>query len=284
MFGPDIIARSLTGAGMIDSSGRAWQYHSRSDRHSKVACWAIVFDFLAACPLLRHHVASRRVAFGINHEMVDFRNARKKNLDVVVCTPGASRPGHSSTGRSLADLAARFGVRLDDAEANVLRTLPPLQEEPVGSVLVALEAKACMTAHQKALPRLYDELNSSHLTIHGATDEAIAAGFAMVNVADTFVSPGRNTDGTSRPDKVNRHRQPRDAGLAIEKIRQIPRRSRTGDTGFDALGILVVDLVNDGSPMSVHLDPPAPVPGDVLHYANLIERLSNLYATRHAHL
>jgi hypothetical protein len=284
MYGPDIIARSLTETGTIDSAGRAWQYHSRSDRHSKVACWAIVFDFLATCPLFRHHVESRRVAFGINHRMVDFRNARKKNLDLVICTPAGGKPGRSSIGRSLDDLATTFGVRLEDPEARVLRTLPSLSEGPVGSVLVALEAKACMTAHQRALPRLYDELNSSHLTIHGATDEAIAAGFVMVNVAETFVSPDLNRDGSGRPDTVSRHRQPRDAGLAVDKIGQIPRRARTGDTGFDALGLLVVDLVNDGSPMSVRSDPPAPIPGDVLHYANLIERLSNLYATRYAHL
>ena len=46
-----------------------------------------------------------------------------------------------------------------------------------------------MTAHGKALPRLHDELNSSHLTIHGASDYAIAAAFALVNAAATFVSP-----------------------------------------------------------------------------------------------
>ena len=141
-----------------------------------------------------------------------------------------------------------------------------------------------MTAHQRALPRLYDELNSSHLTIHGSTDEAIAAGFAMVNVADTFVSPDLNRGGPDRPDAVSVHRQPRDAGLAVEKIGQIPRRSRTGDTGFDALGVLVVELRNDGSAMSLRGGPPAPEPGDVLHYSNLIERLANLYATRYAHI
>jgi len=55
-----------------------------------------------------------------------------------------------------------------------------------------MEAKACMTAHQRALPRLYDELNSSHLTVHGAADHAIAAGFVMVNAATKFLSTDLN--------------------------------------------------------------------------------------------
>lgn len=284
MYGPEIIARSLSEPGTTDQSGRRWQYHSRSDRHSKVACWAIVFDFFVASPLFKRHVGEGRVGFGINHRMVDFRNARKKNLDLVICTPANVQGGRERPSRTLEALADLYGVVLDGPERSALRSLPGLIEAPVGSVLVALEAKACMTAHQRALPRLYDELNSSHLTIHGSTDEAIAAGFAMVNVADTFVSPDLNRGGTDRPDDVSIHRQPRDAGLAVEKIRQIPRRSRTGDMGFDALGLLVVDLRNDGTPMSLWDRPPAPEPGDVLHYGNLIERLANLYATRYAHL
>ena len=67
---------------------------------------------------------------------------------------------------------------------------------PVGSVLLALEAKACMTAHIKALPRLYDELNSSQLTVHGAADQAIAAGLAIVNIATAFAKVNLPLVGT----------------------------------------------------------------------------------------
>lgn len=48
------------------------------------------------------------------------------------------------------------------AQATKLGSLPELPRAPVGAVLMALEAKAAMTEHVKALPRLYDELNSSH--------------------------------------------------------------------------------------------------------------------------
>ena len=37
-----------------------------------------------------------------------------------------------------------------------------------------------MTAHTRALPRLYDELNSSHLCVHGASRQALAIGFVVI--------------------------------------------------------------------------------------------------------
>src|SRR5689334_14531733 len=90
MYGPGILVRTLSKLTRTDRYGNHWQYHSRSDHHSKVACWGIVFDLLKACPLLRRHVESGRVHFGINHEMRDFVNDRKKNLDLVLCTASSS--------------------------------------------------------------------------------------------------------------------------------------------------------------------------------------------------
>jgi len=66
----------------------------------------------------------------------------------------------------------------------------------------------------------------------------------------------------------------------VDKIRQLPRRSKTGDTGYDALAIVVVDLPNDGSPAKLIDTPPAPQPGDIYHYASMIDRLRQTYATR----
>jgi hypothetical protein len=145
---------------------------------------------------------------------------------------------------------------------------------------MALEAKACMTAHQRALPRLYDELNSSQLTVHGATDQAIAAGFFMVNIAERYLSPDLNKKNRANDPEWSTHDQPRDATLAIDKVRQLPRRSKTGDTGYDALAIVVIDAANDGFPVRLVTRPPAPQAGDIHHYASMIDRLSNIYSTR----
>ena len=85
--GPDILVRTLSIPHVTDKHGNLWNYHSRSDHHSKVACWGIVFDFLRASALFRKHVGERRVGFGINHEMRDFQHDRKKDLDLVICQP-----------------------------------------------------------------------------------------------------------------------------------------------------------------------------------------------------
>lgn len=45
-----------------------WQYHPRSDHHSKAVCWAILFDLLQASSLMREHARDGLIAFGINHK------------------------------------------------------------------------------------------------------------------------------------------------------------------------------------------------------------------------
>ncbi len=278
MHGPEILVRTLTKTTREDRFGNSWQYHSRSDHHSKVACWGIVFDLLRTSPLLKRHVRDGRVYFGINHEMRDFVHDRKKNLDLVLCM--ASSAGDRGSAQTLGSLAKDYGIELTGAEQAELAALPELRRAPVGSVLMALEAKACMTAHQRALPRLYDELNSSHLTVHGASDQAIAAGFVMVNIASRYLSPDLNKKNRASDPVWSTHNQPRDASLAVDKVRQLPKRSKTGDTGYDALSIVVVDCANDGSPVKLFTAPPAPATGDIFHYASMIDRLAHIYATR----
>lgn len=280
--GDEIFIRTISRPSVEDSSGHVWNYHSRSDHHSKVACWAIVFDFLRSSKTLRGDVANGRVCFGINHEMRDFRNDRKKNLDLVICQPAGESASRGR--RTLLDLSDRYGIILTDSERKDFSALPELFEAPVGNVLVALEAKACMTAHQKALPRLYDELNSSHLTVHGAHDLAIAAGFVAVNAASRFLSPGINTPFDAHNLRWNHHKQPKSVAITVEKIKQLPRRSKPGSEGYDALAITVIDCANDGSLVSLHHGAPAPQPRDTYHYASMIDRLQGLYDTRFAHL
>jgi hypothetical protein len=280
MLGSQILVRTLSKTTRTDRYGNRWQCHSRSDHHSKVACCGIVIDLLRACPALCAHIAEGRVHFGINHEMRDFVHDRKKNLDLVLCT---AAPGHGGAGaENFLALIDASDVSLEPQERKAVEALPPLKRAPVGSVLLALEAKACMTARQRALPRLYGELNSSHLTVHGASDQAIAMGFAMINRADRYISPDMNKKNRATDPDWSVHNQPRDAALAVSKVRQLPRRARPGETGYDAFGVLVVDMVNDGSPVALVDAPPAAPVGDIHHYASMIERAAHIYATRFA--
>lgn len=280
MYGPQLLVESMSIPRPRGKTHAPWQYHSRSDLHSKVACWGVLFDLLQQSALLRHHVAAEKVILGVNHEMRDFATGRKKRLDLVVARPaGGSVPGT----KTLADLADEWWIELSAEQRDEFASLPALREGVVGAALVALEAKAAMTAHTKALPRLYDELNSSHLTVHGASRQALAVGFVMVNVSPTFVSPDLNKR-TDSPIVVSRHNQPADAAGVVAKVREIPRRSGPQTNGFDGLAIVAIDCANDGSAVRLIDEPPAPEPGDIYHYETMVTRVANEYDTTFANI
>lgn len=277
------MARSISASQIADRFGNTWQYHSQSDRHSKIACWAIMFDLLQDCSLLRQHVIEGKVGFGINHEMRDFQTSRKKVLDLVVCTPRKAEQRKAS--KAFGGLIEDCGVILTAAERTILESLPIVPVVPVGNVNVALEAKATMTAHIKALPRLHDELDSSHQTIHGDTDAAIAAALVTINASSRFLSTSNNKRLVIPGEEIwNQEPQPKAAERTVAKIREIRRRSKTGDQGFDAMGIVLVEFRNDGSPCTISTKPPAPGPDDGDHYANMVGRISMLYASKFAAL
>jgi hypothetical protein len=270
--GPGIIVASMTVPQPRGPSRALWQYHSRSDLHSKVGCWGVLFDLLQQSALMRKHALDGKIIFGVNHKLTDFRTGKEKDLDLVI-----ARPDGQPTARTLADLAAEYHIVLDTSQESKLRSLPAIYRAPVGAVLVALEAKAAMTEHVKALPRFYDELNSSHQIVHGASNQALAVGLAMVNASSTFISPDRNKIPGAAP-VVTRHDQPRVATAAVNMVRnKLPRRSGTSGVGYDGLAIVVISAANDGTPVTLMTAPPAPPPGDIFHYDNMVTRVANEY-------
>lgn len=280
MDGPAIIVRTLSQPAVPDKFGNLWQYHSRSDRHSKIACWAILFDLLQQSDLLAAHAAAHKVTFGINRQMRDFRTNRTKDLDLVIARPGPTPlPRPPAT---MHDLSLRWGLRLDPEQRSRLAGLAPLEEGSAGNVLVAVEAKACMTAHIKALPRLFDELTSSYSTVHADTQQALAVGFAMINSAPTFLSTDLNKyDLTQRHPTVS-VTSDNAVVRTLGKVREINRRSGPGTDGFDAFAAMVVSMANDGSPVTLVTAPPAPQPDDVDSYQRMIGRIAQRYDTTFA--
>jgi hypothetical protein len=145
-------------------------------------------------------------------------------------------------------------------------------------VLVALEAKATMTEHTKAGPRLYDELNSSHQIVHASSSKALSVGFFMVNASKSFISPDRNKGTGSGGVTVTIHRQPTAAAFSINVVEGLPRRSGASGVAYDGMAIAVVDMPNDGvTPVRLVTAPPAPQPGDIFNYDNMLTRIANEY-------
>jgi hypothetical protein len=281
MKGPGILARTMSVPRVRKKGTPPWQYHPRSDHHSKVACWGVLFDLLQYSPLLRQHVESGKVAFGINHVMTNFVNGKRKSLDLVLCQPKAGGVP-PKRDRSFRDLVQDYGIELTTDEQGILASFPDLRPRAVGAVRIALEAKAAMTEFAKARPRLYAELENSYVTVHADTNEAIAAGLALINGASTFVSPTANPCITyGAPLKVTSHNQPLQLDLTVKHIGALPRRADTKVSGFDALAVIAIRCTNDNkSPVEVLTGEPAPGANHVLHYDSMINRLVGWYASR----
>lgn len=274
-IGPSALVATLNRP-RTGKDGRSWQYHPRSDYHSKVPCLLMAVDLLLESERLRDAVASGRVACGINHVMTDHRSKRKKAFDLVFHRPSSQSTGIA--GSSFRGLLERYAVVLTAPQRALVESVPdiPVHDVAANAVYIAFEAKACMTQYGKARPRLFDELNSSHSTIHGDTEKAIAAGFVLVNAASRFISPLRNPPGLSSPI-ITVHKQPEDFRSVIQKVRELPLRSYSDEVGFDAIGIVAIECQNDGSAIRLINDI-----GDLkdYEYESMITRVAHLFESR----
>lgn len=276
MDGPDILAQTLSVPARTRSKDpQLWQYHSRGARHSITPCWGVLLDAMRESAVLRDHVTQGKVVFGLDHRMHDFAADRPKNLDLVIARPSSDG---GRTGKTFRDLPELYEIQLNSEQRARMDALPNPEEGPVGAALLALEAKAMFTAFGKSYPRFYDELNSSHRAIHGSSNNALAVGLAIINVSDHFISPIRNpTYPITGEAEVTRHNQPKDAVGAIDKVRQLPRRTGDEGVGYEGLGIILVDCANDGSPVTVATEPA--VPENYL-YDRMVTRIANEYDVR----
>lgn len=272
MRGPQVLAHTMSVATARAKGTRAWQYHSRSDNHSKVACWCVMFDLMLECDVLRAAAASGRIGFGINHVMVGPIN---KTLDLVVTvTPPQRGAGNR---RTFAQLGASYGVVLDPDDRAALSRLPVLLEDKaddVSEVAIALEAKACMTEHIKSMPRLHAEILATGYLAKLAAPRCIAVSYSLVNAASTFSTP-------SGQGKVNRHNQPDDAKRVVRMLSTaVPMTRDTAQFGYDVVGVTVLDCRNDNAPVTVVDCAPAPSRTEHIHYERMIVAICAEFRSR----
>ncbi len=269
MFGPTILVDTLTKG--TKKGEHIWQYHSRSDSHSKVACWTVLFDLLRECDIFRRHATEGKIGFAVNHILA---GKLPKALDLVICRVPTTRG--AGERRNFADLAELYGVQLDAKSKDALAALPMLEEErrdDVSQVLIALESKACMTEHSKSMPRLFAEILATGYLAKRSTDNPISACYCFVNAADSFVTP-------SSAEKVNRHQQPRDARTVVDMIGNAIPTVEEFAFGYDAVGIVVVKCKNDGTTVTLVNDFPAPGTHDPHNYERMVRALCSKYGSR----
>jgi hypothetical protein len=232
----------------VDKLGHKYRYHSRSDAHSIELCKLILADLLVSSSVLQLQADRGVVAYGINASYIS-PSGKAKNLDLAI--------GTASQGAF--EMIGGFRIR---------------RSERIDVLRIACEAKSTMTEHGKSQPRMYDELSSSHEIVHQADREAIAAGIAVINIADRFASPLRQkANGTIH---YTQHKQPHATKRMVEHLGRLPLRNGIQEPGFDAFATIVISCDNTGG-AELWTAPPAPQPASHDHYATFVERIVTRY-------
>jgi len=273
MRGQDILVRTMSVPTRRGVSSQEWQYHSRSDAHSKIACWTLLFDLLTECDAARRLAARGELGFGINHVVVGPIN---KTLDLVLTRVAPNRPPRQRT--TFAQLADKYSICLSAEDVGLLDQLPLVESdvsEDYSEVVVALEAKACMTEHVKSLPRLHAEILATGYLAKRAMPRCIAVSYTLVNAAASFVTP-------SGLGKRNVHKQPESASGVLDMIASAIPLSRDMHNllGYDVVGTTVVRCANDGSPVALVTTRPAPDQHSPIRYERMIASLCGEFRAR----
>jgi hypothetical protein len=239
MHAPQKFAEWMSAYRHVDRRfGHVYLYHSRSDAHSIALCTFILEDLLATCATVSAQAEAGELVSGTNVRFT-WPSGRSKTLDLAI---GYAGEPHT---KPLPAEAIRKAIPID--------------------VLIACEAKTVMTEHGKSQPRVYDELSSSHEIVHQGRQDAIAAGITVINIADSFVSPLRQS--ANPPLVVTHHKQPTAASNMVHHLRGLPIRDAAGHVGFDAYATIVIDCDNQ-TDAKLWTAPPAPQPGDRDHYTD----------------
>lgn len=221
-------------------------YHPRSDKHSNALAEAIVDDLLATCLVIAQRAAVGQLVYDINFDL-HYATAQW-NVDLVL---GPPPPG---TGAPVGK--------------------PILRASP-STVQMAIEIKAVMTEHRKAVKNRKRDMEAHHDHVHNYDPQSIAGGVVLINASSTFYSPLRQGTLTSHGDIASKVLH------CVSEVRAISVRGGPTGNGLDAKTAILLDMDNVNLASTSYVTkPPAPQIGDPLHYDAFIQRLCSEYRTR----
>jgi hypothetical protein len=222
-------------------------YHPRSDKHSNALGAAIIDDLLATCSLISQRAASGDLVYNVNFDL--HYGTAQWNVDLVLGPPPPS------TGLPM-------GQRILKA--------------PPSTVQIAIEFKAVMTEHRKAIKNRKRDMEAHHEHVHNYNPQAIAGGVIVINASPTFRSPLRAPGAITTHTKIGEKVQ-----HCMNEIRAVSVRGGPTGYGLDAKTAIVLDMDNVNLPATAYITkPPAPQIGDPVHYDAFIQRLCSEYRTR----
>jgi hypothetical protein len=233
---PDAFIRHLCAVG----------YHPRSDKHSNVLGLAIVDDLVQFCPKIKERARTGEIVYDLNFQLR--AGTADWNVDLVLGAPalGASPP----------------------AATEVIKRAPP------ATVQIAVELKAVMTEHRKAVKNRKRDLEAHHEHVHNYNNQTIAGGVLIINAASTFRSPLR--------DEVTVHRNPEKlVAHCINELRSVAVRGGSTGYGLEAKCAIVVEADNQNLANACYVTTAPAIPiGDPMHYDAFIRTICEQYTRR----
>lgn len=229
-------------------------YNSRNSAHSRAICEAIVADLMATCPKIRDEAMAGRLVFKVDHVLA------AAGLDEWMTDLALGPPAP--------------GFTPDPA-------MPPgaMPEATPISTRVAVEAKSTMTKHSGARKNRKRDLEAHHQHVHAHHETAIAASVSLVNASDIF-----HSSLLAEPTKITTRAMSayEKAEGVVNQVKMVAFSPHVGAQGIDAKCALVVEMdnINLASTKYVAKSPPAPAPGDPLHWDSFIYRICERYTER----
>lgn len=221
-------------------------YHPRSDKHSNVLAECLVSDLVRACQAIRDKASSGQLVYGLNFNIL------------------------TGTAEWKCDLV------LGEPQLGPLQVTQPgaIRRERPSTVQIAIEIKAVMTEHRKAVKNRKRDFEAHHDHVHRYNNRAVAGGLLVVNISPTFHSPLRRAPTAHRnPASLVEH--------CTSEMRAVSVRSDPSGTGLEAKGVIVVDFDNlNFSAGRYETRRPAPQVGDPLHYDAFIQAICSSFTAR----
>lgn len=225
-------------------------YHPRSPKHGSASCQFFLDDLLHESEDFREAASSGEIVYKEDHTVGE--GDSKWNTDLVVGPP------------------------TEDAEVEIEEDRQIAEAEPE-SVWLAIDAKSVMTEHGKARRNRQRDINSFADIMHLHHPGAVTGGLLLLNDADRFRSPLRDEGDVTEHDRIDQL-----VSETVDIFRDIDRAEGEISPNVDGVGCIVVDHPNidDGKQTQLVTDPPAPQPGDIVHYKTFLRMLLDTFEKR----
>lgn len=226
-------------------------YHPRSDKHGGAQSRYFVEDLVHVSDAIAEAAANGEIVYQEDYDVGDPRGLGW-NTDLVIGPPAGA-------------VQASFG---DEAMS---RGTP-------SEVWLAADAKSIMTEHQKARRNRQRDINSFADIMHNYHEESIAWGILLLNIADKFDSPLRDPDDITNHPNIERIIEE-----IIDLFDSINRSEGEISNNLDGAGLIVVDHTNlpdEFDQTNLATEPPAPQPGNRVHYRTFVREMADLFEQR----